>query len=136
MIHYIELIPRWLISCSLLLVPFAQAADDDINIPYTDTYGYVYDPATGSFVKNDAPAAATDTSSPASAQIQQHQTPPALTDNTQSAVMSEPVAAANTDTATDPNPSRAPWIILAVVAAGIAVWRLLARKVTAVQHTE
>lgn len=136
MIHYIELMPRWLITCSLLLVPLAQAADDEINIPYTDTYGYVYDPATGSFVKNDAPAAAADTSSPAPAQVLQHQTPPAISDNTPAAVMSEPVAAANTDTAIDPNPSRAPWIILAVVAAGIAFWRLLARKVTPVQHTE
>jgi len=27
------------------------AADEDIFIPYTDTYGYIYDPVSGQFVK-------------------------------------------------------------------------------------
>lgn len=27
------------------------AADEDIDIPYTDTYGYTYDPISGQFVK-------------------------------------------------------------------------------------
>lgn len=47
--------------CALTLVSISHAADEDIDIPYTDTYGYVYDPATGTFIKQDKPAtSATD----------------------------------------------------------------------------
>jgi hypothetical protein len=48
-----------LVSCCLLVLsaylttPGLYAADEDIDIPYTDTYGYVYDPATGTYIKQD-----------------------------------------------------------------------------------
>ena len=45
----------------LLVAGAAQAVDEDYYIPYTDTYGYVYDPETGKFVKQEpAPAAGQD----------------------------------------------------------------------------
>ncbi len=37
-------------------IPATQAADEDIDIPYTDTYGYVYDPETGAYIKQDQQA--------------------------------------------------------------------------------
>jgi hypothetical protein len=37
----------------LLVAGLAQAIDEDYYIPYTDTYGYVYDPDTGKFVKEE-----------------------------------------------------------------------------------
>lgn len=40
-----------LIICMLSVTVNLLAADDDIYIPYTETYGYTYDPATGQFVK-------------------------------------------------------------------------------------
>ena len=42
--------------CGLSLASASYGADEDIDIPYTDTYGYVYDPATGTFIKQDNPA--------------------------------------------------------------------------------
>jgi hypothetical protein len=42
-----------LILSALLSTPAVYAADEDIDIPYTDTYGYVYDPATGTYIKQD-----------------------------------------------------------------------------------
>lgn len=47
-----------LVSTLPAVVP---AVDDDYFIPYTDTFGYVYDPQTGNYVKQDSPA--TDTAS-------------------------------------------------------------------------
>jgi hypothetical protein len=42
----------------IMSTPPVAAADEDIDIPYTDTYGYVYDPATGTYIKQDPPTAA------------------------------------------------------------------------------
>ncbi len=36
------------------------AIDEDYYIPYTDTYGYVYDPETGQFVKSEESQASMD----------------------------------------------------------------------------
>jgi hypothetical protein len=49
---------RLVICCLLamsayLATPVVYSADEDIDIPYTDTYGYVYDPVTGTFIKQD-----------------------------------------------------------------------------------
>jgi len=38
----------------LLTVGQVLAVDEDFYIPYTDTYGYVYDPKTRQYVKQDA----------------------------------------------------------------------------------
>lgn len=40
------------IMCMLGASNITSAADDDIYIPYTETYGYTYDPASGQFIKN------------------------------------------------------------------------------------
>lgn len=37
----------------LMVAGSALAIDEDYYIPYTDTYGYVYDPETGKFVKEE-----------------------------------------------------------------------------------
>ena len=42
-----------LLMSAIPSTPALYAADEDIDIPYTDTYGYVYDPATGTYIKQD-----------------------------------------------------------------------------------
>jgi hypothetical protein len=40
-----------------MCVPMRSVAvDDDYYIPYTDNYGYEYDPETGTYIKKDTPA--------------------------------------------------------------------------------
>jgi len=46
----------------LFLILFSTtsvAVDEDYFIPYTDNYGYEYDPETGTYVKTDPPEAVT-----------------------------------------------------------------------------
>ena len=49
-----------LLMSAIPSTPALYAADEDIDIPYTDTYGYVYDPATGTYIKQD-PTSTPDT---------------------------------------------------------------------------
>ncbi len=49
------------IALGLSLVKPLYAIDGDYNIPYTDNYGYEYDPATGTYVQKNVPAPATAT---------------------------------------------------------------------------
>lgn len=49
------------IALGLSLVKPLYAIDGDYNIPYTDNYGYEYDPATGTYVQKQVPAPATST---------------------------------------------------------------------------
>jgi hypothetical protein len=59
------MLARWLVIIGVVLAGPALAIDEDFYIPYTDTYGYVYDPATGKFVKQEpanTAAAAADSS--------------------------------------------------------------------------
>jgi len=44
---------KYLLLVVLLSVGHVFAIDEDYEIPYTDNYGYVYDPETGQFVKQD-----------------------------------------------------------------------------------
>ncbi len=39
-----------------------MGVDEDYYIPYTDTYGYEYDPETGTFIKRDPAPAASESS--------------------------------------------------------------------------
>lgn len=57
---------RLLIIIGLLFSTQVVAIDEDYYIPYTDTYGYVYDPETGQFIKQDQ-ASSESESSPGSA---------------------------------------------------------------------
>ncbi len=49
------------VALGLSLFKPLYAIDGDYNIPYTDNYGYEYDPATGTYVQKNVPAPATAT---------------------------------------------------------------------------
>jgi hypothetical protein len=40
------------------------AVDEEYFIPYTDNYGYEYDPQTGTYIKTDPPQSASEQSAP------------------------------------------------------------------------
>ena len=131
MIHYNDSIHRRIAACILLLVPAAlftpaiHAADEEIDIPYTDTYGYVYDPATGTFIKPDTPAATTDNSN--TAQTADASTPAAGHAAPDTATLTPPAQSSPTTTA------EKSWLPLALVLLAIAAaigYRLLGRKNT------
>jgi len=44
---------KFLFMTGLLIAGQAFAIDEDFYIPYTDNYGYVYDPETGQYVKQE-----------------------------------------------------------------------------------
>lgn len=104
-----------------MLAPAAHAADEDIDIPYTDTYGYVYDPATGTFIKQDDSSTGTDTAASS--------TPPAdangtVTDTDTSSIASQPVTP---ETTARMSPLLTPAILLLLMVAALAGYRLFTR---------
>jgi len=44
---------RFFVLIALMLAEQAKAIDGDYEIPYTDNYGYVYDPEIGKFIKEN-----------------------------------------------------------------------------------
>lgn len=52
---------RLLFLIGLLIAGPVLGVDEDFYIPYTDTYGYVYDPETGQYVKQEDPAPPAET---------------------------------------------------------------------------
>lgn len=140
MIHHNDSIHHRIAACILLLVSAAvftqvvHAADEEIDIPYTDTYGYVYDPATGTFIKPDTPAASTDNSN--TAQTADASMPAA-------GHAAQPVTTALTPPAQDTSPATPekswlpPLLLLLAIAAAISYRRLLGRKSTGpAEHPE
>ena len=70
------------------------AIDEDYFIPYTDNYGYVYDPETGTYIKQDPPEPTANTPSTTHA-------PVSIMENStlqSSASVSDPVADINEST--------------------------------------
>lgn len=109
--------------CILLFMPAAHAADEDIDIPYTDTYGYVYDPATGAFVKQGGSATPVDSSNSA-----QTTTSTADTGTAASADATTMNTPSQTPATTTPSKPLIPIVVLSLAVAGFIGYRLLARK--------
>ncbi len=49
---------------SMVLSTSLLAVDEEYFIPYTDNYGYEYDPQTGTYIKTDPPQSASEQSVP------------------------------------------------------------------------
>lgn len=109
-----------------LVTSTVNAADDDIDIPYTDTYGYVYDPATGKFIKQNP--ATTGTAHPTKAvAVSSAQTEDL---NINSTTLSVPAREQASETTTDPKSvTLLPGLLGLLLTAGILTYVITARKV-------
>ena len=109
----------------LLFTPVNHAADEDIDIPYTDNYGYVYDANTGTFIKPDQPAADT-TAADQDATI----TTASVTTPPDHSTMATPATDVGPDSAVPANESSAlTYVLLALlIIAGVVRYQLYARN--------
>lgn len=109
----------------LLFTPLNHAADEDIDIPYTDNYGYVYDANTGTFIKPDQPTADTTAAGQdATISTASISTPP------DHSSMAPPATDVDTNSAVPANKSSALTYVLLVllIIAGVVRYQLYARN--------
>ena len=132
MYQYRQHINKWLACAGALvllgnlLTSTVNAADEDIDIPYTDTYGYVYDPATGTFIKQN-PATA-ETVQPTQAVTESSAQTEDL--NINSTTLSVPAKAQASETTTDQNSvALLPGLLLLLLAIGGLTYVVTARNV-------
>jgi hypothetical protein len=82
------------------------AIDEDYFIPYTDNYGYEYDPETGTYIKKDNPAPT----------VADNQTPVSGTGNTNVSANQQAMSVTQTTSAeTVESPSSLPFIFAGVI---------------------
>ena len=117
-----------LLSMSAIsLTPALYAADEDIDIPYTDTYGYVYDPATGTYIKQD-PA-----STPDSAVITPASTDTTTTSNVAGSPTNTNTNLSDTDVPSiispeQASPGMAVLLLPGLLIAAVFTWLIITRK--------
>ena len=88
------------------------AIDEDYFIPYTDNYGYEYDPETGTYIKKDNPTPA----------VTENRQSTHNTDNTASVTQQPMSVASPTATTNEETSNRLPLILAgAIVLLGIIV---------------
>ncbi len=117
-----------LLMSAVLSTSALYAADEDIDIPYTDTYGYVYDPATGTYIKQD-PASTPETAvtTPTSTNTTPTTTSVAGTATTTDTDLSD-TAVPSTIGPEQASPGMAIPMLLGILIASVFIWLVIARK--------